>query len=494
MAYNAKQRVAPYLLILFIGFLIGFTIIVDPYVTAYTLDFLNTSLINNHHIVVYPYFLTTFLLLLFVLFAGIVKPIVKKIALFPEKAFLLIFFISFNTLSLTEVAGHIDGGDLATGIIFLLFVFQALTKEEKVIISLLDMLNLLMIATILLCVIHNVLLFVRLNTILKYTLMSFVFSNLVYKKNLTYFFIKMLLISTTISAGIAIIQELIYMTTRAVVIGKYDPRQLKLMFEDTPFGRALRVPAFVGSYKTLAFLLITNILIVVNFIFYMPRYIKKFKKSVVSALIIMSGALFLTFSKDSMLALSITLLFSFFVRWPNLIIHGFTFSLVLIVVVISYGLVDDIYNAILSELSYGELRIRVILNKEGILGFINQYFFTGTGITDGSKYTASINNWPSHNAFILTAVEIGIFGLTVYAMLFIYTFANLIWLNTNASRPREKALFRGLFMSMICLLIVFQTHAGHIDIILWLYMAFIQGIVLVKRRELAAKNRAIISI
>jgi O-antigen ligase len=310
-------------------------------------------------------------------------------------------------------------------------------------------------------------------------MLSFLFSNFICKKNVANYFIKWLTITVSISSAIAIIQEIIYIKTGYVLAGFLKEHEYSYLLEVRAFGRTvLRTPGFVVSFKVFSFLLITNLLIIFNQYLYSQFKDIKTKLYFFTAVCLMLIALILTFSKDSMLALFIGMIFSLIVRRPNRIIHVFAGLLILGLGIYSTGLYKDIYNFMSEEIRWGEVMMRIQVNKDGIYSFINNHFWIGGGFGMGSRYTNNLYSWPPHNNIILASVEIGILGLCSYLLLIGYTVFNIFALNLTVKNNKDKALVRGLFFSIIFLFVLFQTHAGYVDNILWMYMGIIQGVVL----------------
>lgn len=396
-----------------------------------------------------------------------------------EKISIIIILITSQTIALHRI-GFLDGNDLAVGIIFIGFFIKIIFKNEKYHFTLLDLLNLGFIGfAILSCINASFYSLIRSLLVFKVAMLSFLFGNFICKKNVANYFIKWLTITVSISSVIAIIQEIIYFKTGYVLAGSLQEHEYWYLLEVKTFGRTvLRAPGFMVSFKVFSFLLITNLLIIFNQYLYSQFKDSKMKVYFFISSCLMLIALTLTFSKDSMLALFIGIIFSLIVRRPNRIIHVLAGLLILGLGIYSIGLYNDIFNYLSEDIRWGDVMMRIQVDKDGIYGFINNHFWIGGGFGMGSRYTNNLYSWPPHNNIILAAAEVGILGLCSYLLVIGYTVFSIFALNLTVKNIKDKALVRSLFFSIISLFFLFQTHAGYVDNILWMYMGIIQGVVL----------------
>ncbi len=464
-----------------IGCFLGLFIVLDPFFTAVVTDWIDITIEGKNIVKLYPYELST-LLFFFIFILLIAKKVLVKITIQPAKACIILILVTLFTIGLHRV-DPFDGTDVVFSIILFALLIQSLVRNERLSFTFIDFANLLLLFCILLSAINGKFVsLLKTSLMIKLSMFSFLITNLIYKINHKTFFIRWLITITSISAMIAILQEVIYLSTGIALVGRIQPEELRFMFEATSLGTFLRVPAFIVSYKTFAFLLITNLLIIFNFLLYSPFKEDKLKSyaSYFSLFFVMLGALVCTFSRDSMLALFFGIFLSLLIRWSNFIIHGILGFLVLCLVIYITGSLDDIYNAVYHELHVSESRVRLQLAREGISGVI-RHPWIGIGASQGVRYTSHYLFWPAHNNFILVTDELGLLGFFVYLMPVGYTVFSLIALNIRVTDLKEQALMRGLLCGVLALLLVLQSHAGYLDIVLWMYMGIVQGMVLLFR-------------
>ena len=197
----------------------------------------------------------------------------------------------------------------------------------------------------------------------------------------------------------------------------------------------------------------------------------------------MFSALVLTFSKDSLLATCIALTMSVFLKWRSYVIHFIMILALLFVLGHFCGIFDPFYRGGVSFIhakatELGEDRIE--MDRQGLEGFLHgSFFLIGQGTGNGKKYTSHHRGWPAHNAFILAADELGIFGLLVYLSLFIFAIYRLIFINLAAKELQDKVISKGLLCGFIAYCIILQFHAGYIEVPLWLYLGIIESMALI---------------
>lgn len=460
---------------LIVGFFSGILVVLDPSLTNIIANALDISITGKNILKLYPYELSSLFF-----FIVILVPITKKfLTVFftqTEKSFVIVAIIASQTPALHNM-GRLDGFDLVTGIFLIIFLFERMiNKGVSVSLTLLDVLNILLISVMFLSVTTGgITSILGIILVFKTAAIVFLITNFIYKKDILYFFIKWFIVITTISAVIGIFQEIIYIGTGTVIVGNVDKNALKLSFQPTSFGPALRVPAFTKFYKNLTFVLIPCIIIVFNFLLYKITQLNfKTKALLILSLFLTGGAIVLTFSMDSILGVLICILISIVVRWRFLVIHLFAISILLFLVVIITGLIDDLFKDIVSDMQVGEARIRLQLARDGIYGLLHKHPWLGVGIERSFHYTANFHNWPPHNAFIAAACDIGLLGLIPYSLLIGYILFISCSLNLIVTESKDKAIARGLLFGIVGTLISMQFHPVYMPIYLWMYMGVVQ--------------------
>jgi hypothetical protein len=320
---------------------------------------------------------------------------------------------------------------------------------------------------------------------LKSAVFFFLLVNFLYKRELVITALKWFIIITTISAVIGIFQEIIYFFTGAPVVGFIPKEEMEFLFDKTSIGTVLRAPAFMGGYKIFAMVLSFNLIIAINILLYSSALLTTIREKyfLYFAVISMFGALILTFSRDAFWGTCIALLMSIFLKWRSYVIHFIMILMLLSVLGHFCGIFDSFYRGGVSVIQTKATEIgddRIGLDREGFEGFLHgSFFLIGRGTGKGGKYTPHHQGWSAHNAFILAADELGIFGLLVYLSLFIFAIYRLIFINLSAKELQDKVIGKGLLCSFIAYCMILQFHAGYVEILLWLYLGIIESMALI---------------
>jgi hypothetical protein len=457
-----------FLMPLFIGLCAGIFITFDPYIV----NFIHLELLK-----LFPYE-----------FAAIVTAVIigsmLLLLIFRKKftdigsLFILLLLIGYQTNAVIMLF-VVNGDELVIGVFALLLcLIVFVNKEFTFTRSPINVLTLIFACAVFISLINGFSLryfFMFLKTIM----LLFLIINFVKTREHVYFFIRTFIIITAISALIGIVQEFIYIYYGYPLTGFISAKQLEMMFESTPFGRFLRVPALMLGYKVFAMILVINLLVLLNLLIYRSPYVKDAmrRRLYYFAFFIMLGALICTFSKDAWLALLAGLSLSVLIRWRSLTIH-FTMVLLLIIILSHYtGLDKMAYRFISSEITHGEARGRIELNKEGLDGFLrsdSRYYAFGRGLGNGWRYTPHHRGWAAHNAFILAADEIGLFGFLAYMLLFLFAAYRLILANVIARQVHDKAIARGLLCGFVSIIIIMQFHSAFIEPLFWIFFGIIE--------------------
>jgi hypothetical protein len=466
-----------------IGGLIGTAVVFDFTISVFMASLVDLSIFEKNIFLLYPYeLLTGILLLMAIVLAAstwftVREPFFQTYSL--EKVCIVIFLISSQTLALTRL-GIVDGYDIAIAVIFLLFLFTILPGTRTVVFTRLDVLNLLMLTAFILGIAANGIhpFFAgRILLMAKLVMISIILVNFLHNVALLRFFIHTMIAVTTISAIIAIIQEILYAVTGTAYVGLVGETGLRFMFDQSPFGRLLRVPAFLMSYKALVFLLIVNIALTLNLLLHVS-WGKRHRWLLSGALILMLFAFLLTSSKDGLLGLLLIVTLSMATRWRSSAIYLSLAIVALGAVIYVTGYWDEIISFVTKEFAWGEYRIRLILDREGVVGFLREPTLFGRG--PGDFYTSNYLGWPAHNNWILAANEMGLFGLGVYILIIGHTLYNLAQSPKHESGSWMNGSRMGITIAFIGLLVVFQTHAGYLDPTLWIVVSLAQAVALIE--------------
>lgn len=468
---------------LLVGIFAGTFLVLDPLLANILAKMLDVSMGSRNIFKLYPYELSS-LVFLFFLFLPFIKKFLLLTRRHTEKVFITLFLGGMHITSLTTLV-KIDLSELVMLVALFALFLKSVVTGKKLVISLLDILNLAFVAATLISFMNaGIISFVvYAPTLVKFILILILLSNFIYKRELFVFSLKCMIVLTCISSLIGIGQEIIFKTTGILLIGMVDKKNISLMFEMTSQGAFLRIPAFFGTYKPFTFFLNTSILLVFNYFIYNRPFAFKKRFMLISCFLLMTGALLLTFSKDGLLSLFIGLIFSAFMRWPKFLIHGFFCALIAGIAIYLMGFLDDIFMAISADNHWGEYRIRLQLAREGIYGFIQRHPFIGIGVGDVYKYTSHYLHWAPHNAFVEAAGAVGISGLFFYIVLLSYTFYTLIKVNLIAKSPINTWINRGLFSGFIAYMVTIQFHPFFYERFTWLYMGIVNAYVIIVRKK-----------
>lgn len=470
-----KLHIIPLLL----GCLLGIIISLDPFIINIIAKKADFSIEGTNVFKIFPYELS-FLFFIFLIVLFFLKKAISWISINIEKSFIVLFILGLQTIALTGKT-RIDFSELVIVLWLTLFFLRVFVEKKRLKISFLDILNLVFTISVFISITHSniILLADSFLTVAKFQMVIFLIVNFVYNRDLLVFFLKCLVVITVISSVIAIGQEFIYLTLGVPVVGFIEKENMRFLFETTSLGQFLRVPAFLGTYKPFTYFLNTSMLILFNYYLYKrPSPLKKHLMIIIS-FFLMFCALLLTFSQDGLLSLLIGLTLSLIVWRPYLIIHIVCIILTLIVFVYISGFLDDIFNEVSKEVRWGEQRIRIQLAREGISGFLHKYPLIGTGPRNPDRYTGHFLQWPAHNTFIMAVDTVGLIGLSAYIALILYSFFNVMKINTITYSHNEKWISRALLWSFVSLLITLQFHPFFLEKFTWLYMALIQASVFV---------------
>ena len=413
-----------------------------------------------------------------------------------EKLSIILILAAIHTQSLHSLL-KIDLGEIFLILFLLIFLIKLFVyKNETVVITEIQLVNIALCFFLLLSTI-NADLYTFIYVLLKsslFILILFFFTNIIIKKNLLGFTLKWFVILTIISSVVAILQEIIYLYNGTLLIGFVKDNLLPFMIEYTSLGPFLRVPAFFGFYQPFIFYLTTSLLIIFNYIIYKKAISKRAVLSILFAFLIIFSAVLLTFSKDALLAITVGLTLSVFIRWPSKIIHFVTSILFILLIVTVSGFFHDIIEKLDSYISFGELSIRIQLAREGIEN-IFRHSWIGIGMTRSGIYTNNAYGWPPHNTFIQAADELGILGFFAFCSFIGYAFWRALRLNLMLKEHNESTgMCRGLLIGYIAYVISMQFHPLLENKFLWIWIAFIEGAVLLSSKGYIHNDNDVIEL
>lgn len=456
------------------GCLAGFLVALDPFIANILASQLDIRIKGENIIRLFPFEVTTLVLIL-VCGLFFLKKCVHWFVTYPEKLFFVILLIGFQAQSLTKW-GKLDLVSIALFIFLLVIVMWSLVRHRRLKLTGIDLITLLLALSVFLSAITAGLVQLAINmlTMTKIILISFLIVNAVRNRGYLVFFLKCFVIMTVISSLIAIMQEILYLTTHILVVGVVDQKTLNLMFETTSYGDFLRVPAFFGTYKSFSFALNAALMIILNYFLYNRPLTRKKLLIITFSFSVMFTALLLTFSKDGWIAFATGCILSLIIWRPYLVFHLLLCVLATVLVITVFGFWDDISEYFYKELYWEEQRLRLQLAREGLSGFIHRHPLVGAGPTFAPRYTGNVMGWPVHNIFIETADAVGIIGLCVYLSLFLFTLRNLIKAYF-LSRNTHAWVTIGLLCGFVSYGVSLQFHPGFLEKLSWLFFGIIQA-------------------
>ncbi len=393
-----------------------------------------------------------------------------------EKTFVILYMVGIQTMALTTM-GRFDLSEII--IIFFGFVLlvRSLDPETTITLTGIDLLNIIFLTSLILPAVNNgmVQLVDSFITGVKMVFIPFLFVNYLKDMKTVRLALRWFIIMTVISSVIAIVQDGLYIFTGYPLIGFIDSDQLKFLFEDTSFGSMLRVPAFFGTYKPFTFFLNASILLLANRLIYVRMGLKE-KFYLSGAVGLMVVVVLLTFSKDALLSLFVGMALTIIIWRPRHIIHWVALVLLVLAVAEAAGFLDKAVEALHDNLTWQEDRIRVILARDGLLGFIYRHPWVGIGVRNAPRYTAHFYRWPAHNSFIQAADSGGLVGLFAYTGLIVFAFKSLFNLLVRLSRGPDWWLGVGLFTGFVSFFTMIQFHPVFLERFLWLYLGLVKAL------------------
>jgi len=473
---------------LFIPLAIGIGIGILFMSDFYLLKVLSSFTSNVHSLRLFPFevpliiFISVVVIFVFILNINRINTLlIEK----REKVFIILLIAGLHLVGI--IPGRIDTSDLIFGALTIWWlVTVSVTKGYKITGSPLHFFNIAMLMTAFLSMVHGGLgIIFNMLPLVKAIAFSFFITDIVRRKKWTVYFIKTLFVMTAISAVIGIFQEMVFLA-RGTILFTVDPKFLKLILESTPLGTFLRVPAYTGMHLFLANYLVVSLLIGLNAFFYLnDQLTRKESLFLKIAMILMSVALILTFSKTNMIGLAAGVALSVLIKWPQRVIH--IVMVLLLVVVGTYyypHLWDKIYHHITSDLELnGDIGLRVELIKRGVEGFFYKYPLLGAGVGRGKAYTQDVMDWGVHNAFVRAADDVGVFGFIVFLSLYVYAFIRVISGIAMTKKTDEKVILISLLSGLMAYFINIQFQPDFPSYYTWILIGFIESTVIVLKKR-----------
>jgi hypothetical protein len=302
------------------------------------------------------------------------------------------------------------------------------------------------------------------------------------------YFIKALIVMTTVSSVIGIIQEFLYLEMGMVFVGFVAKRDLKLMLEQTSLGPFLRVPAFFGTIQSFAITLAV-VSTIVWYLILSPglRVIQRRSLLYLSFSLLMVN-LILTFSKGGLLGFLVASVLVLYLKKPSHALQITTaFASIMLIGMIGALLKPVLFwktvDKVRAELSYGEVKLRAELLQLSLTESMRRHPWIGVGLGRGGKYTHNYFNWTAHNAFGVALAEVGLVGFLLYSLVFVVILSRLILSIILARDDETRAMGKFLLAGFVALLIHLQADPFFQLEFARLYWGMVEGFAAAALRE-----------
>jgi hypothetical protein len=458
---------------------VGVLVIADPYVSTQITRYIPVS-VTQHTGVRIPYLFTSLLVLVGASCVAFFFAVKKIIRLDTGKVFVIMYLVGVHTIALSPNT-KINGAKLVLLMFVFIFLLSRLVDNKNLRITPIDFLSFCLMASLILSFINgkSAQPLITITTSFLLMALSFLLINYCSRLEMLNFIVKWFIIITLISAVYGIFQEAIYYGYKVPLVGFISQKEMRFGFEETSLGTLLRIPALTGSYALLMYFLASSLILILNILFYKSLDFRK-KLKLFSAAVIISIAILLTFSRFTLVALAIVIPLNIIVRWWKYIIHIIAGIVLVMCIVYIVGffykdMYVEMYQIVVKETQWGEFRIRMQLDKEGLYGFLNQHTFIGTGGGLAGQYAGHFHRWGAHNAYIRVADDAGLFGLLSYTLLTIYSLIKVIIINLRAHRHEDLYIARGLLFVLLAILIMVQFDSVYLGAVLWFFMGVIKS-------------------
>jgi hypothetical protein len=476
---------------LLLGVLLGAIVVFDPVATTYLMrDF---SWLRD-----LPYLISIAAAFVVCIAFGVrrfVPVIVAKVIYDYWRYFPFVFLVCFQFTGVTF--GTFDPTELAIGIFLLLFVAGLfIDRDQRFVTTPFNVLHLALAVCIALSLISEFRLTVFLKSF-KYFVVFFLLINFLPRGNLIPAFMRWLVVLAMLSAAFGLIQEVMWLGAH-IVISPVPQKELELQFE-AHFGlNWYRVGAMMVNYQDCAEYLATAMLLSISALLWRKETTLLRRRWLIIGLCLMFPAIFLTLSKPVYLGCALGIPLLLVMRWPvravPLALAGVlvgTLGLVAVTAIVP-GRIDTMID-LTRTVPKSEIE-RIRLDRDALQGWASgPYFWTGRGIGQSYRYTAHSRRWPPHNAFIMAAAEIGVFGLVVYLMFWGLFIARVVALNIVVTRGPYLFVVRALAAILLVFLSQMSFEGHFFDNLIWPIAALAEALWFLARRQAVATTEPLAS-
>ncbi len=463
---------------LLIGICAGIIICVDPLIVQYfSLEIKGINILN----------LTPYLSTILILCISIVL-IISGIWLFGNPIENSLLAICWATYLMGFSLG--DKVDFTDFFIFVLFIFWFIKvfsspQKHPVVMSPLIILNLVFLSfgivsfsspfhpspTILIALI-----IVISNTILSFLIINTICNEKILKK-----IIYTMAVASSINAIFAIIQW--YCATfLGLVFSFADPKLSWIYLGNLKIYRAsgfITNAVGFGNYLAVWFSLMIPFIFLKSIKFHQRIWLWVM-------LFIISIAIFLTFARESWLAVLLSLFILPFLMWPKFSLYFILICLFLIIIGLVTGLLSyliELVNGVNPE----TLDARIALNLLGIEAFL-KYPLTGIGLGSFPNYPGNMLPYPIHNSILQAFSETGIFGGITWIIILFLPLYRGIWGLLNVHEEPARTIFQGIFLAAITIIVGNQFDAQLLFKNNWFAIATIEAFFLTLKKSTNVGN------
>jgi hypothetical protein len=312
--------------------------------------------------------------------------------------------------------------------------------------------------------------------------------------------VKWIVILAVPSAAFALVQEAVWLGAH-IAVTPVPQKELEIQIEEH-FGVPMyRVAAMMVAYHNLALYLATALLLAISALLWRKEATLLPRRWLIVSLCVISPAIVLTFSNPIYIALSAGLPLLVLMRWPArgaifAVVGSLACALALAgAIAIVPGNVDTAVD-LAHTVPKAEIE-RIRLDRDTIEGLLHgPYLWTGRGVGSGNRFTAHSRGWPAHNAFILAAAELGVFGLILYLMIWGLFIARVIALNIVVKDGPYLFVVRTLPAILFLFLVALSFHGLYFDNLVWPIFALVEALwfQVSRRSPTTAEPRSMLSV
>lgn len=295
----------------------------------------------------------------------------------------------------------------------------------------------------------------------------FLITNIITTARLHRFAMKTFVAGALLSALVGIVSEFIYWQF-GYPLTFDDVKQF--WFKETPFGKMLRVSAFLPTTQGLGHLSV----LAMSIVLFMP--ISQTRKLLY--LLVLGISVGLTFSVGAYLMMGLVLGLSVFIRRPERSLQYAASFLIIALLIYTSGMLKWIYKILIVPLGAESTTDRIEYIRVG-LNTLNRYPIVGIGLKNINK----VLHTPIHNAYLQMAAEIGIMGGLIFALMVFYLVIRSGLLASRLREPEQKNWVKGLSLGMFILSIHFLSEPFYDSVISWMYMGLVASAIVSYARK-----------